>query len=58
MTRSQSARIASSSSTHSSGGNPPFDRPSDIEPRETMKRTPISAAAPIWSSTRQPLRNR
>ncbi len=33
------------------------DWPSDIEPRETMKRTPISRAAAIWSSTLQPLRN-
>ncbi len=46
--------MSSSFSTQSSGGRPPRDWPSDIEPRETAKRTPISFAAAIWSSTLQP----
>ena len=33
MTRSLSSRMKASSSTQSSGGRPPFDSPSDIEPR-------------------------
>jgi hypothetical protein len=56
MTLSQSFRMSSSSSTQESGGRPPFDWPSDMEPRETAKRMPISFAAAIWSSTAQPLR--
>ena len=55
MTRSLSRRIASSSSTASSGGSPPCERPRDIEPREAWKRSPISRATAIWSSTRAPL---
>ena len=37
--------MASSSSTQSSGGRPPFDSPSDMLPRDATKRMPSSAAA-------------
>ena len=47
IARTQSVRIASSSSTQSSGGSPPLDSPSDMEPRQAWKRTPISRAAAI-----------
>ncbi len=54
MTRSESFRMAASSSTASSGGRPPFDRPTDIEPRLAWKRTPISRAASTCTSTELP----
>lgn len=54
ITRTESFRIASSDSTQSSGGRPPFDWPSDMLPRETTNRMPSSAGAAIWSSTLQP----
>ncbi len=53
-TRSVSARIASSRSTTRSGGRPPCDSPTLIEPRAAWKRMPISAAASSVSSRRTP----
>jgi hypothetical protein len=47
ITLTLSLRIVCSSSTQSSGGNPPRDSPRDIEPRQAWKRTPISFAAAI-----------
>ena len=57
MTRWLSLRIAGSSSTQSSGGRPPFDWPSDIDPRLAWKRTPSARAASIWQSTLLPFLN-
>ncbi len=54
ITRWLSFRMKGSSSTQSSGGRPPLDSPSDIEPRLAWKRTPSSRAASIWQSTLLP----
>ncbi len=54
MTRMQSFRIAASSSTSASGGRPPALSPMDIAPRVGWKRSPISRAASIVSSSRAP----
>ena len=45
MTRSLSARIASSSCTTVSGGRPPSFLLSDMEPRDGEKRMPSVSAA-------------
>ena len=37
-----------------SGGRPPFDRPTDMDPRLAWKRTPISRAASTCTSTALP----
>jgi hypothetical protein len=57
MTRWLSLRMKASSSTQSSGGSPPLDSPSDIDPRLAWKRTPRSRAASIWQSTLLPFLN-
>jgi hypothetical protein len=54
IARCVSLRIAGSSSTHESGGKPPCERPTDIEPRDAWKRRPISRATSTSSSTLQP----
>ena len=51
------ARIASRSSTTSSGGSPPALRPRSIAPRHGWKRRPIARAAPISTSSRSPARD-
>lgn len=54
MTRWVSARIAASLSTTRSGGRPPRDWPTLIDPRAAWKRMPISVAASRLSSSRTP----
>ena len=54
MAASEAARIASRSSTISSGGRPPRERPRSIEPRQGWKRTPRSRAASISTARRSP----
>ena len=49
---SVSASTASMSSTRSSGGRPPADSPTSIDPRDATIRTPSSRAAWISASTR------
>lgn len=58
MTRIGSARIAASSSTRLSGGNPPSLSPTLIAPRVAWKRTAMSSAAAIVSSSVTPFGNR
>ena len=48
------ARIASRSSTISSGGSPPLLRPRSIAPRHGWKRSPIARAASISTASRSP----
>src|SRR2546423_14870786 len=54
-TYSVCTRIASSLSTTLSGGRPPFDSPSDIEPRQGWKRKPSSRAVST-SASKMPAR--
>ena len=50
----QAARIASRSSTRSSGGRPPSLAPRSIAPRQGWKRSPIARAASISTARRSP----
>ena len=54
MAASLAARIASRSSTTSSGGRPPSDCPRSMDPRHGWKRTPRPRAASISTSSRSP----
>ena len=51
---SVAARITSRSSTTSSGGRPPLERPRSMEPRQGWKRSPTDAAASISAASRSP----
>ena len=54
MASSVAARTASRSSTTSSGGRPPCERPRSMEPRQGWKRRPTSRAARIEAPSRSP----
>jgi len=55
MSRWVSLRMAGSPSTTRSGGRPPWDWPTLMEPRAAWKRMPMLAAPSRLSSSRTPL---